>query len=91
MKHTRIGWITMLMAALWLGSAPAEGAEPGWRGVVIARGAEREQIESTDILDRPYRPLHFYGNTVRRQYYRGRGTPALRDVTRGTMALVTRQ
>jgi hypothetical protein len=81
----------MLMVVFWLVSARAGGAEPDWRGVIIARGAEREQIESTDILDRPYRPLHFYGNTVRRQHYRGRPTPTLRDFTRGTTSLVTRR
>ena len=40
-------------------------------GVVVARGEVKEEIESTPILDRPNRPFHFYGNTVRREYYRG--------------------
>ncbi|MCB9922788.1 MAG: hypothetical protein H6822_11440 [Planctomycetaceae bacterium] len=40
-------------------------------GPVIARGAEREAIKSQHILDRPYRPGHFYGNTVRRRHARG--------------------
>ena len=35
-------------------------------GPIIARGAEREAIKSTHILYRPNRPLHVYGNTVRR-------------------------
>jgi hypothetical protein len=74
-----------------LAAVRAQGAEPAWRGVVIARGAEREQIESTDILQRPYRPLHFYGNTVRRQHYRGRSYPTLQDFTRGTAALLVRR
>ena len=39
---------------------PASSAqEPGWSGVVIARGEMRQQIEATPILERPYRPLHF--------------------------------
>jgi hypothetical protein len=41
------------------------------RGPIIARGAERDAIRSTHILNRPYRPLHFYGNTVRRRHARG--------------------
>ena len=41
---------------------------------IIARGQLREEIKSTPILDRPNRPLHFYGNTVRRQHARGTGT-----------------
>lgn len=91
MKRLAVCLIAMLVAVLWCTSASARGVEPDWRGVVIARGAEREAIESLDILDRPYRPLHFYGNTVRRQYYRGRGAPALRDFARGTMSWITRQ
>jgi hypothetical protein len=31
----------------------------------------RQQIEATPIVNRPYRPLHFYGNAVRRAHYRG--------------------
>lgn len=68
----------------------ASAKEPGWSGTVIARGAQREQIENTNILYRPYRPLHFYGNTVRRQYYRGQTLPGLRDLTSGTAAWVLR-
>lgn len=45
--------------------------EPGWLNVVVARGELRQQIHDTPILERPYRPLHFYGNAVRRAYYHG--------------------
>ncbi len=62
--------------------------EPGWLGVVIARGELREQIEATPILDRPYRPLHIYGNTVRRNYYRGAPGPRVRDVAQSTGAII---
>lgn len=41
-------------------------------GPVIARGAQREAIKSQPILKRQNRPLHFYGNTVRRRHARGR-------------------
>ncbi|HUG69413.1 MAG TPA: hypothetical protein VMM76_16800 [Pirellulaceae bacterium] len=39
---------------------------------MIARGDQREAIKSQYILDRGYRPGHFYGNTVRRRHARGR-------------------
>ncbi len=50
------------------GTAPV-----GWSPVVIASGAYRDQIKSMPIEQRPNRPLHFYGNSVRRNYYRGVG------------------
>jgi len=62
--------------------------EPGWLGVVIARGELRDKIESTPILERPYRPLHIYGNTVRRNYYRGAPGPRVRDVAQGAGSLI---
>lgn len=35
-------------------------------------GAERRaEIRSMDLLERPYRVGHFYGNTVRRRFHRG--------------------
>ena len=42
---------------------------PGQRYPIIARGAQREIIQSTPIELRPNRPFHFYGNTVRRNHY----------------------
>lgn len=39
-------------------------------GPVIATGAQRQQIRATPILERENRPLHFYGNTVRRLHER---------------------
>jgi len=56
-------------------SASATGAEPGWSPVIIATGEYRRQIEALPIEHRPYRPLHFYGNTVRRIYHRGSPLP----------------
>jgi hypothetical protein len=70
-------------------SASSDG--PGWLGVVVARGELKEQIENTPILERPNRPFHFYGNTVRRQYYRGTALPAPRDFVQGGAALVKRE
>lgn len=39
-------------------------------GPIIATGAQRQQIRATPILERENRPLHFYGNTVRRVHAR---------------------
>jgi hypothetical protein len=63
--------ILSLVVGLPLFGSVSFAQEPGWSGVVIARGEMRRQIEATPILERPYRPLHFYGNAVRRAHYRG--------------------
>jgi hypothetical protein len=67
-------------------SAPA--AETGWLGVVVARGDLKQEIESTPILERPNRPFHFYGNTVRRRYYRGAPVPRQGEFPKGGAAPV---
>ena len=75
-----------LFALLVLGSlicAPAAVAqEPGWSPQIITFGRQRQIIEATPIVKRPYRPLHFYGNTVRRRYYRGTASPSARSAPR---------
>ncbi len=58
----------------------ARAEEPGWSCVVIATGEYREQIKATPIEMRPYRPFHFYGNTVRRKYHRGTALPVPRSL-----------
>jgi hypothetical protein len=51
-------------------------------GPVIAFGAERQEIRSTPILERENRPLHFYGNTVRRRHTRhSQATAAVRPTS----------
>jgi hypothetical protein len=67
---------TLLIPALLIGfglglTDPATAQDPGWSPVIIPTGAYRDQIKSMPIEQRPYRPLHFYGNSVRRSYYRG--------------------
>ncbi len=81
----------MIVVGSLLVTTAALAGEPGWEGRVIKFGAAREQVQETDILHRSYRPLHFYGNTVRRRYYRGTAAPSLRDFTRGSAALVVRR
>lgn len=77
MSHRRIFALSFLtVTAALAGVSPAEASEPGWLPVVIARGEQREQIQSLPIEDRPYRPLHFYGNTVRRMHHRGTPLPS---------------
>lgn len=60
--------------------------QPDWSPNIIARVEEREQIRATPIEHRPNRPLHFYGNTVRRIHHRGTPLPTLGE----TVALPTR-
>ncbi len=78
-----------LTAATSPAAPPVPVAEPGWVGVIIARGELRDQIESTPILERPYRPLHVYGNTIRRNHYRGAPIPKLKDVVQSAGSIVT--
>jgi len=62
-----------LMTLLVVGSAAASASADG---PIIAFGAERQQIRETPILERENRPLHFYGNTVRRRHTRQTTAPA---------------
>jgi len=45
-------------------------AANGWSPVIIATGPYRHQLQSLPIERRPNRPLHFYGNAVRRSHAR---------------------
>lgn len=65
--------------------------EPNWTYGVVRTGNERDAIKSLPMTDRPYRPLHFYGNTVRRMHYRGTAIPAPRDVVGAAGATVLRK
>jgi hypothetical protein len=40
----------------------------GWFDNARSQQEFRQDIRSTDILDRPYRRGHFYGNAVRRRH-----------------------
>lgn len=88
-----MNWKMLAIAGLCgvFAATSAAAQEPTWSGAIIERGEDRARIEATPILDRPYRPLHVYGNTVRREYYRGRAVPLPRDVLRGTQAWVFRR
>jgi hypothetical protein len=64
--------------------------EPGWARPTFARPEQQAVIEATPIHQRPYRPLHFYGNTVRRRYYRGVAIPLPRDAANAAAAALGR-
>lgn len=55
----------------------ADAAERRFDPRVIVVGEAREQIKAVPITQRPYRPLHVYGNTVRRRHQRA-VSPAVR-------------
>lgn len=66
---------TLLFAALMSAAVipePVFGAsQAGFDPRIVTFGAAREEIKSTPITQRPNRPLHVYGNTVRRRQSRG--------------------
>jgi hypothetical protein len=66
------GMIAGALSSLGTSSA---NALTGWLPVVVAHGPLKEQIQSLPIELRPNRPLHFYGNAVRRNYYRSQPAP----------------
>ena len=59
----------ILLVVLVVLSLPTDVLAVGRNGsrTIITPSAERQAIRSTHILHRPYRPGHFYGNTVRRR------------------------
>lgn len=61
----------LILACVFFDNECVQAQQPGWSPVIIPTGAYRDQIKSMPIEQRPYRPLHFYGNAVRRNYYRG--------------------
>lgn len=82
----RLVFVLCLFAALTCWDSSVAKAEPGWSGRVIAFGDERARIQSTPVIHRDYRPMHFYGNTVRRRYYHGSALPRPGQATRAADA-----
>lgn len=60
-------------------NAPRAPGEPQWQGQVLLSGEAREIKDATPILERPYRPLHVYGNLQRRHHYRDTVVPSRTD------------
>ena len=70
---------TVALAALLAATgapAPVDAAGTGCDPRVVTFGDSREQLQSTPITQRPYRPLHVYGNSVRRRHQRSVVAPA---------------
>jgi len=64
---------TLTLAALLAAAItplPARAASTGFDPRIVTLGDAREQIKATPITERPNRPLHVYGNTVRRRHDR---------------------
>lgn len=78
----------ILVAAFLTQSAAAD--EPSWYPYVLARGNDRAVIKNKPMHERPYRPMHFYGNTIRRNYHRGFAPPLPRDWFRSATVVLRR-
>lgn len=76
---TRFAIYAALAAAIVTTAAATHASETGWSGAVMPMSAESQQIRQQPILERPNRPFHVYGNTVRRMHYRGNPLPMPRD------------
>ncbi len=63
--------ISAVAAAALVPVSPVDAASTSFDPRIVTFGESRQQIQSTPILERPYRPLHVYGNTVRRRHTRG--------------------
>ncbi len=64
--------LLLMLAALLSAPALLPVQEASASGPIFARGAQRQAIKSQHIFNRPNRPGHFYGNTVRRRHTRHR-------------------
>ncbi len=86
-------FVTALLFFALSVASPFQGelqAETGWTTRVVKVGEDRVTSDATHILQRPNRPLHFYGNTVRRNHYRGNPMPTLEDVGNTVVHLIRR-
>jgi hypothetical protein len=69
---------TFILAAIGVAAflpAGADAAGTGFDPRVVMLGEARDQLKATPIEERPYRPLHVYGNTVRRRHTRSTPQP----------------
>lgn len=62
-------FVALVFVTFAFSNATTNAQGTGYYPYVIARGQDRERIRNTPIELRPNRPLHFYGNAVRRRYY----------------------
>ncbi len=95
MDVIRIGWLRVVAGGSFIFSvivattvwadpqfnAQRGRGEPGWEGKVFLQGEAKEKKDATPVLERPYRPLHVYGNMQRRHHYRDTVIPSRTDRT----------
>ncbi|MEI6505724.1 MAG: hypothetical protein WCO90_07565 [Planctomycetota bacterium] len=67
--------IAFVAVAALVPVSPIDASTTGFDPRIITFGETREQIQNTPVLNRPYRPLHVYGNTVRRRHTRSTTSP----------------
>lgn len=73
--------ICSALTALLLTTA-ATANETQWSGAINPLSPEAQEIRRKPILERPDRPGHIYGNTVRRMHRRGNPLPLQRDFSK---------
>jgi hypothetical protein len=72
MDRVRLLLVALVVSIAFGFASDAKAAPPtGWDSTIILRGQERSVVKSMPIEKRPNRPLHIYGNTIRRMEYRG--------------------
>ncbi len=75
-------------------TVPNAAASNGWSPIIVPTGAYRDQIKAMPIHQRPGRPLHVYGNTIRLiEHSRRYGGPSrpLRQIFFGSPTLRVRR
>ncbi len=66
MRYMTILATLTLATAISFETTTTQAASPtGWSPVILPTGNYRTQIKSIPIENRPGRPLHVYGNTIR--------------------------
>jgi len=74
--------LRVILVAAVAGATAAPAAGAGFDPRVVTFGSERDQIKSTPIEKRPNRPLHVYGNSVRRRHDRAMQSTSRGDIRR---------
>lgn len=72
----RVRGVIVVCLGIAAGSDSLPSLASGFDPRVITFGSERDEIKSIPIEKRPYRPLHVYGNSIRRRHGRSVTAPA---------------
>ena len=83
--------LLVAIAFMVLSAASSAQAARRWERNTFSNTRRRAQIKSMHILNRPNRPGHFYGNTVRRLHFEDRLFPSVRELGEGLRTLVTQR